>query len=134
MARKAFDKIAKGLNEALAIAKGEAQPARLYVPPEIDVKAIRQKLGLSQDDFAAYFGFTIDQIKAWEQRRARPLGGLRAYLMLIGSNPEQVRSLLLAATKEGLHDAVAVDARHSRACRAHLRGRRFQARQERAPQ
>jgi putative transcriptional regulator len=99
MARKAFDKIAKGLNEALAIAKGEAHPAKLYVPPEIDVKAIRQKLGLSQDDFAAYFGFTIDQIKAWEQRRARPLGGLRAYLMLIESNPEQVRNLLLAATK-----------------------------------
>ncbi len=100
MARKAFDKIAAGLNEALAIAKGEARPAKLYVPAEINVKAIRQKLDLSQDDFAAYFGFTIDQIKAWEQGRSRPLGGLRAYLMLIESNPEQVRDLLLAATKE----------------------------------
>ena len=99
MGRKAFDRIAAGLNEALAIAKGEARPAKLYVPTEIDVKAIRQKLELSQEDFAAYFGFTIDQIKAWEQGRSRPLGGLRAYLMLIQSNPEQVRDLLLTATK-----------------------------------
>jgi putative transcriptional regulator len=99
MGKKAFDKIAAGLNETLAIAKGEARPAKLYVPAEMDVKAIRQELELSQEDFAAYFGFTIDQIKAWEQGRSRPLGGLRAYLMLIQSNPEQVRGLLLAATK-----------------------------------
>jgi putative transcriptional regulator len=105
--RKAFDRLEEALQEALAIAKGEAHPAKLYVPPEINVKAIRQKLDLSQDDFAAYFGFTIDQIKAWEQGRSRPLGGLRAYLMLIESNPEQVRSLLLAATKEAAKEHAA---------------------------
>jgi len=99
MGKKAFDRISAGLNEALAIAKGEARPAKLYVPSEINVKAIRQNLELSQEDFAARFGFTIDQIKAWEQGRSKPLGGLRAYLMLIESNPEQVRDLLLAATK-----------------------------------
>jgi hypothetical protein len=31
MAKKAFDKIAKSLNEALAIARGEAKPAKLYI-------------------------------------------------------------------------------------------------------
>ena len=41
MGRKAFDKVAEGLNEALAIARGAAKPARLYVPAEIDIKAIR---------------------------------------------------------------------------------------------
>lgn len=99
MGKKAFEKIAAGLNEALAIAKGEVRPAKLFVPAAINVKAIRQKLDLSQEDFAAGFGFTIDQIKAWEQGRSRPLGGLRAYLMLIESDPEQVRGLLLTATK-----------------------------------
>ena len=38
MSTKAFDKIAEGLNEALAIARGEAKPAKLHVPPEIDVR------------------------------------------------------------------------------------------------
>jgi putative transcriptional regulator len=64
--------------EAVAIARGEKKPARLHIPPEIDVN-----LELSQDDVAAEFGFTTNQIKDWEQGRSRPLGGVRAYLMII---------------------------------------------------
>jgi hypothetical protein len=36
MSKNAFDKIAEGLGEALAIARGEAVPYRLHVPAEID--------------------------------------------------------------------------------------------------
>lgn len=101
MSKKAFDKIAAGLNEALEIARGNAKPSRLYVPAQISVRDIRKKLGLSQDDFAAEFGFTINQIRDWEQGRTRPLGGLRAYLMLIKGNPELVLELLhKSATKK----------------------------------
>ena len=99
MSKKAFDKIADGLKEALAVAKGEVRPAKLYVPPEINVKQIRHKLDLSQDDFAAHFGFSINQIRDWEQGRARPIGGVRAYLMLIDQNPQAVRDLLREASK-----------------------------------
>jgi putative transcriptional regulator len=97
MTKKAFDKIAEGLNEALSIARGEAKPARLFIPADIDVRAIRAKLDLSQDDFAASFGFTINQIRDWEQGRARPLGGVRAYLMLIARDPKAVQALLRSA-------------------------------------
>ena len=98
--RKAFDKIAEGLNEALSIAKSEAHPAKLFVPSELNVKAIRAKLDLSQDDFAAHFGFSINQIRDWEQGRSRPIGGVRAYLMLIDRKPSAVKELLRAATHE----------------------------------
>jgi putative transcriptional regulator len=98
MSKKAFDKIAEGLNEALAITRGEAKPARLYIPAEIDVKAIRAKLSLSQPDFAALFGFTVNQIKDWEQGRSRPLGGVRAYLLIIERDPDLVLSLLQAVS------------------------------------
>jgi putative transcriptional regulator len=94
MSKKAFDKIAAGLNEALEIARGDAKPAKLYVPPEIDIREIRKKLNLSQDHFAAEFGFTINQIRDWEQGRTRPIGGLRAYLMLIDSDPKVISRLL----------------------------------------
>jgi putative transcriptional regulator len=94
MSKKAFDKIAAGLSEALEIARGNAKPAKLYVPPEINVREIRKKLNLSQDDFAGEFGFTTNQIRDWEQGRTRPLGGLRAYLMLIKSDPQVVSQLL----------------------------------------
>jgi hypothetical protein len=36
MSKKAFDKIAAGLNGALAVARGTAKPSRLHVPPEIE--------------------------------------------------------------------------------------------------
>ena len=94
MTKTAFDKIAEGLTEALAIARGERKPARLFVPPEIDVKAIRRKTGLSQDTFASTFGFSVHQIRQWEQGRVRPLGAMRAYLLVIGRDPKAVIDLL----------------------------------------
>lgn len=96
MSKKAFDKIAEGLTEALAIAKGEKKPAKLHIPPELDVSAIRAKIGLSQDDFATAFGFTVNQIRDWEQQRSRPLGGVRAYLMIIDRDPKGVLNMLRA--------------------------------------
>ncbi|ORE89996.1 XRE family transcriptional regulator [Aurantimonas sp. 22II-16-19i] len=94
MSKKAFDKIAQGLSEAIAITKGEMKPAKLHLPDEIDVRSLRRRLGMTQDEFASAFGFTINQIREWEQARARPLGGLRAYLLLIDKAPESVLALL----------------------------------------
>lgn len=34
MSKKVFDQIAEGLNEALAVARGEAEPYKLHVPAE----------------------------------------------------------------------------------------------------
>jgi putative transcriptional regulator len=100
MTRKARDRIVEGLREAIAVARGEAEPARLHVPAELDVKAIRAKTGLSQEAFAYAFGFTVEQIRAWEQGRSRPLGGVRAYLMMIGADATGV-TRLLEATRKG---------------------------------
>ena len=104
MSKKAYDKIAAGLNEALAVARGTAKPSKLHVPPEIDVREVRTKLKLSQDDFAAEFCFTINQIRDWEQGRTRPLGALRAYLMIIKRNPEAVKEMLSASKAVARHN------------------------------
>ena len=97
MSKRVFDKIAAGLNEAISISRDEAQPAGLHVPHAFDVKSIRAKIGLAQPDFARRFGFTVDQIKAWEQGRARPLGGVRAYLLMINTDHESVLRILSQA-------------------------------------
>lgn len=96
---KAFEKISEGLNEALDIARGVRKPAKLHVPAEICVQSIRKKVDMSQDDFARAFGFTVNQIRDWEQKRSRPLGGNRAYLMLIDLNPKGVLAILRSAPK-----------------------------------
>ena len=99
MTKKARDKIAAGLQEAIAVARGDARPARLHVPAELDVKAIRAKTGFSQENFAYSFGFTMEQIRSWEQGRARPLGGVRAYLLMIDSDHEGVAKIIGATRK-----------------------------------
>jgi putative transcriptional regulator len=99
MSKRAFDKIADGLKEAIAIARGVKKPAKLFVPPELDVRAIRGKLDLSQEDFASTFGFTVHQIRQWEQGRSRPLGAVRAYLMIIDRDPRRVLELLLRSPR-----------------------------------
>jgi putative transcriptional regulator len=63
-------------------------------PPALDIATIRARTGLSQSDFAASFGFSINQVCDWEQSRSRPLGGVRAYLMLIEHDPKAVLTML----------------------------------------
>ena len=43
-----------------------------HVPPETDVRALREKLGLSRSDFAALFGFNVRSLQDWEQGRRHP--------------------------------------------------------------
>lgn len=111
MSKKVFDQIAEGLQEALAVARGNSNPYKLHVPSEIDVKAIRAKTGLSQRDFASAFGFGIDQLKQWEQGRSRPVQGLRAYLLLIDDQPIHMLEALRRL------NAVPLEPELKRACR-----------------
>lgn len=61
--------IRRGLAQAVAYAKQEARAAdyRVHIPVDIDVKAIRGKLALTQTQFAARFGFSVNTLRHWEQ-------------------------------------------------------------------
>ena len=62
---KIADSIRRGLREAVAYAKGEADKNayRVHVPERIDVKAIRANLGMTQDEFAARFGSSVNTFR-----------------------------------------------------------------------
>jgi putative transcriptional regulator len=91
---KAGNRLIEAAKEVLAIAQGKSDPFSLHIPPEIEVKSIRKKLELSQEGFAAEFGFTINQIRDWEQFRTRPIQSDRAYLLLIDRNPEAMKRMI----------------------------------------
>lgn len=92
-----FNRIAAGLAEVAEIVEGRAESARVYVPEDMDVKAIRARLGLSQTAFAARFGFTASAVKEWEQRRRRPEAAARVLLRVIEREPEAVERALASA-------------------------------------
>lgn len=92
-------RLVEAAHEALSIAKGDREPAKIFIPADIDVRGIRKKTGLSQDDFAGAFGFTLNQIRDWEQMRSRPTGGLRAYLLLIANDPKGISEALRSANR-----------------------------------
>ena len=74
MTKRAFDKIMAGLSEAVDIAERRADPStyRVHRRVEVDVRAVRTELGLSQAGFSARFGLPIGNIRDWEQGRSKP--------------------------------------------------------------
>ena len=93
------DSIRRGLEQAVAYAKGDAdlRRYRVHVPVDVDVRKIRMKLGLTQAEFAARFGFSVNTLRHWEQGKRRPEGATRAYLLVIDRAPKAVEKALRAA-------------------------------------
>ena len=103
---KAGERILASARQALAYARGEEVEGFVVHTPEaierfaaqasedIDVRALRERLGLTQADFAARFGFGLDTVRNWEQRRQRPGGATRTFLRVIEREPEAVQRAL----------------------------------------
>ncbi len=91
----AGNRILRSVRNARTFARGEGPEGFVvHVPEQIDVKAIRQKLGLSQAAFALRFGFSPAAVRDWEQRRRQPEQAARVLLMVIDEAPQTVDRVL----------------------------------------
>jgi putative transcriptional regulator len=89
------DELLASRTEGVAILRGDVAPTRVWHPPtDVDVRAIRHSLGLSQSDFAARFGFSIGAVRDWEQGRRLPDPAARTLLLVIAHNPDAVTEAL----------------------------------------
>ena len=79
--------ILEGLRQAVDIMEGSA-------PETIDVRSIRQRMGLSQAVFASAFGLSLYTLRNWEQGKRQPDPAARAYLRVIEVAPDVVRQAL----------------------------------------
>ncbi len=83
---------------AAALSDPDAQP----LPPEqlasmrrvSRVRVLRQRLGMTQAEFAEAFHLPITTLRDWEQRRSTPDAPARALLLAIERDPEVMRRLL----------------------------------------
>lgn len=101
------------------IAKGESVPVELIVPegcdvstefaelnilaqviarPFVDVRSIRERLDLTQAEFAIRFGLELDTLRNWEQGRNSPDPTATILLKIIEQNPEAVDAVLAGTT------------------------------------
>ena len=91
-------KIIEGLKSAVEIAQGKADPSTYRVHTisveNVDVRAIRRRMGLSQTMFAEQFGFSVSTLRNWEQGKRSPDPAVRAYLRVIEKAPDTVRAAL----------------------------------------
>ena len=89
---KIYDELMKGLNEAVAIEKGEIkghktiyriEPAKEYTRTQI--KKIRNATGMTQSVFAEYMGVSPKTVEAWERGTNHPTGSACRLLSILES-------------------------------------------------
>lgn len=98
MDKELFEQLTQGMKEAIAIAKGEMTPSRVFTVEPPNVKTVREKTGLSQTEFALLIGVKVKTLQNWEQHRRRPTGAAAALLTIFDRAPEvAVKALHKAA-------------------------------------
>jgi putative transcriptional regulator len=85
------------MEEAVAHAQGRGTVAHEHVVEVLDVRAIREGLGLSQNAFAKTYRIPLATLKGWEQGRRQPDATASAYLSVIAHLPGEAREALRAA-------------------------------------
>ena len=85
---KQFDDLLASVRDMGKHMRGEAvERVMVREFPEPDVKAIRERTGLSQTRFAYLIGVKPKTLQNWEQRRVRPAGPARALMKIVEANP-----------------------------------------------
>jgi len=91
-----------GMTDAEVVAAALSDPDAQPLTPEqlarmrrvSRVKVLRQRLGMTQAEFAEAFHLPITTLRDWEQRRSTPDAPARALLLAIERDPEVMRRLL----------------------------------------
>ena len=97
MKKKDFDELLLSVKQAGKISKGTMKASRKFSYATPDVKEIRDKLQLSQNEFAHMIGVSENTIQNWEQGRRKPEGPAIALLRITSINPTAVLKALHAS-------------------------------------
>lgn len=85
-----FEELTRSVREGGRILRGEEVASRSTRIEEPDVAAVRERFGLSQQEFAALLGISVRTLQNWEQGRRRPHGAARVLLRVAAEHPEAV--------------------------------------------
>jgi putative transcriptional regulator len=91
-----FKKLVQSVKQMGSIVRGENIPHRRTALPVIDVRALRERTGLTQADFSRMMGVSIRTLQNWEQGRREPEGPAKALLRVVQREPQAVLNALHA--------------------------------------
>ena len=83
-------RINRGLREAIVDHKDKGRGINGKGPSEIDVQALRKRIGLTQVEFAAKFGIGLGTLRHWERGDRKPKGAALVLLRVIEKNDRAV--------------------------------------------
>ncbi len=95
--RNIGDEMIKSMSEAVDYMRGKKKQVTIHkveIPSNINVRAIREKLKLSRQEFADRFGFSIRTLQHWEQGNRHPHGPSRILLLLLKRKPFVIEAIL----------------------------------------
>ncbi len=85
---------ARAREERKAATPQAARPGKAWVGPAPDTRALREQLGLTQEQFAARFGLSLRALHRWESGERAPGASARALLRVIAHSPDLVAEAL----------------------------------------
>jgi len=97
MKKSDFEKLLASVKQAGQIKRGLLKPGRVSRIEVPDIKAIRERLSVSQAQFAHMIGVNVTTLQNWEQGRRQPHGPAKALLKVASEKPEAVLEALHAA-------------------------------------
>ena len=77
------------------IKAGDVGRVHVYLTPE-QIKAVREKVGVSQSAFAAMLNVSIRTLQEWEQGRRQPNGPARSLLAVAAKRPDVIQEVFAA--------------------------------------
>jgi len=90
---KLFDDLIEGVLEMKEHISGKETGAKIHLPKNVDVAAIRKKLHMTQKDFCNTFAIPERTLKSWESGERTPEGLARVLLKMISRDPKAVLNL-----------------------------------------
>ncbi|KJR29108.1 transcriptional regulator [Vibrio navarrensis] len=83
-----FKDLSTSMQQAIEIAEGKSEAARITRYEVADVKAIRSQLHVTQKELASALDVSVDTVKSWEQKRRNPTGLAEKVLCVLRDEPE----------------------------------------------
>ena len=97
MKKELFAQLLESGRQMKAIRDGKMKAARVTKLTPEHPRAVRSRLGMTQEEFAGMLGVPLGTLRNWEQGIREPAGAAKALLRVAAKHPDIVRRTLAAA-------------------------------------